>query len=93
MTFPRLLRAILGALLVVTLANVAPQQAAADAELLDVDVTSLATPVLNLADPAQVISLSGTLTNTSTLPVSNPTVQLWHYSQPIRSLEQLRALE
>lgn len=93
MTFRRLLSALIGALLVFTLSTLAPKPASADGDQLDISLTTLTPPVLNLDDPAQVISLSGTLTNTSTLPISNPVVHFWRLAQPIRSLEQLHALE
>lgn len=80
---------MLAALLVALVAVTTPLTASAKQEYLDVRITSVSTPVLDLSDPDQVIELKGTLTNTSTVPISYLVVHFWRDASEIRSTEQL----
>lgn len=88
----RLTRALLAALLIAVGITSAPSPARADGDHLDVRITSVSTPVLDLSDAGKVIELKGTLTNTSTTTVTKAVVHFWRLPTPIRTAEQLRTL-
>lgn len=87
-----MLRALLVSLLVVTGSVVSAPWAAAEGSQLQVGVTSLSSPVLQLDDPEQLVVVKGSVTNTSTTPIGNPVVHLWRLSEPIRSTQRLTAV-
>ena len=92
MILRRLTRALLAALLVVIGISWSPSAAQADGASLDVRVTSVSTPVLDLADPGQLIELHGTITNTSATAISKAVVHFWRLPTPITTSGQLKAL-
>ncbi|HHT13300.1 MAG TPA: hypothetical protein GX013_09080, partial [Propionibacterium sp.] len=65
----RLLRALLAAVLLAVGVVAVPGTAHARTEYLDVEITSISNPTLNLSDPDQVIEIRGRLTNVSTTPI------------------------
>lgn len=85
----RFARALLVAALLALAVVVAPRPAAAAADYLEVELTSVSTPTLDLADPAQVVELSGTLTNVSTVPITYVNVHFWRLSTPQATPTQL----
>lgn len=85
----RFARALVVAALLALAAVVAPQPAVAASEYLDVQLTSVSTPTLDLADPAQVVELKGTLTNVSTVPIRYVNVHFWRLSTPQSTTAQL----
>lgn len=85
----RFARALVVAALLALAAVVAPQPAVAASEYLDVQLTSVSTPTLDLADPAQVVELRGTLTNVSTVPIRYVNVHFWRLSTPQSTSAQL----
>ncbi|MHA6513554.1 DUF6049 family protein [Tessaracoccus sp. Z1128] len=85
----RFARALLvGALLALAMA-LTPRPAEAASGYLDVQLTSVSTPTLDLADDAQVVEVTGTLTNVSTVPIRYVNVHFWRLSTPITSPGQL----
>ena len=89
----RMLCALVAALLFVAGAVFAPPTASADDHYLDVEITSVSTPVLDFSNPDQVVELRGTLTNTSTTTITDAIVHFWRLPVAIRSTEQLAELE
>ncbi|MFT3888239.1 MAG: DUF6049 family protein [Arachnia sp.] len=86
----RLLRPVLAALLLVVGVLAAPTTAAADGvDPLAVTITSISTPTIDLTDPDQVIRISGTVTNVSTVRVRYAAVHFWRSPQPIYGAAQL----
>ena len=86
----RLLRVMFAALLLVAGGVVAPLPAAADrGDVLDVDITGISTPTIDLGDPDQVIDISGTVTNVSTVSVRYAAAHFWRSPRPLRSPEAL----
>ncbi len=86
----RFARALLvAALLALAVVIVDPRPAAAATDYLEVELTSVSTPTLDLADPAQVVELSGTLTNVSTVPIRYVNVHFWRLSTPQTTTTQL----
>ena len=85
----RLLRALMAALLLVAGLVGAPGTAAADGDYLDVDITGISTPTIDLGNPDQVIDISGTVTNVSTVSVRYAAVHFWRSPRPLRSREAL----
>ncbi|NHB84851.1 hypothetical protein G7085_10235 [Tessaracoccus sp. HDW20] len=89
----RLLRALMAALLVAVGLVAPPRSASADpGSPLEVRIGAVSTPVLNFSDPAQVVQISGTLTNTSTTRLTDLVVHFWRLPVPITSTKQLDAL-
>ncbi|MDO5676918.1 MAG: DUF6049 family protein [Propionibacteriaceae bacterium] len=88
----RMLRALLAAVLLAAGVLTVPSVAQARTDYLDVEITSISTPAINLADPGQVIELHGTLTNVSTTPIRYVNVHFWRAPVPITSQEQLLSL-
>lgn len=81
-----LLRVMLAALLLLVGVVAAPSPASADVgDYLDVDITAVSTPTLDLGNPQQVIDISGTVTNTSTVSVRYAAVHFWRSPQPLAS--------
>ena len=86
----RLLRVMFAALLLVAGVVVAPLPAAADrGDVLDVDITGISTPTIDLGDPDQVIDISGTVTNVSTVSVRYAAAHFWRSPRPLLSPEAL----
>ncbi|SHI43617.1 hypothetical protein SAMN02745244_00336 [Tessaracoccus bendigoensis DSM 12906] len=92
MNLRRLIGALSAALLIVVVITVPAKTASADVSALDVRIDSVSTPVLDFSDPTQLVELKGTVTNTSTTPVTEAVVHFWRLPTPIRSAEQLREL-
>lgn len=88
----RLLRALLAAVLLAAGVTSIPGTAHAQTDFLDVEITSISTPTLNLADPDQVIELEGRLTNVSTTPIRYVNVHFWRAPVAITSPEELTAI-
>ena len=88
-----MLRALMAALVLVVGFLVVPTTASAEADYLDVRITAVSTPVLNLSDPQQVVELKGTITNTSTVAIEGAVVHFWRLPTPIRSEARLDELE
>lgn len=89
----RTLRALLAALLLALCIIVTPGTAAAEGpEYIDVEITSVSSPTLDVSDPDQVVELSGTLTNTSTVPVTWLEVEFWRLTSPISTPSALTDL-
>ena len=81
-----MLRVMLAALLLGVGVVAAPLTASAnDGDYLDVDITAISTPTLDLGDREQVIDISGTVTNTSTVSVRYAAVHFWRSPQPLAS--------
>ena len=86
----RFARALLvAALLALAVVVVDPRPASAATDYLKVELTGVSTPTLDLADPAQVVELSGTLTNVSTVPIRYVNVHFWRLSTPQTTTTQL----
>lgn len=85
----RLVRALLLTALLAVTGLALPRPAAAATEYLDVQLTGLSTPTLNLAAPTQVVELTGTLTNVSTVPVRYVNVHFWRLNLPLTTPAQL----
>lgn len=88
----RFARALLVTALLALAAVAVPRPAVAASDYLDVQLTSVSTPTLDLADPAQVVELTGTLTNVSTVPIRYVNVHFWRLSTPITSSRQLASV-
>lgn len=89
----RTLRALLGALLLVSLTLVAaPGRAETRTVRVKVDIESVSTPVIDRAKPHQSIQIRGTLTNTSTSPLKAVTAHFWRVREPMRTPERLAVL-
>lgn len=79
-----LLRAALAALLVTAGTLLTPATAQAETGgLLDVTITDISRPLLDLAEPDAVVQLSGTLINTSASRISYVNVHFWRSQDPI----------
>ncbi|GAB3810920.1 hypothetical protein GCM10028820_01280 [Tessaracoccus terricola] len=86
------LRALLAALLVlVASVAVAPTARAEDGLTIDVTITDVSTPVLDLSDPEQVVEISGTIINTSATRVRYVAINFWQSSDPITTDDELAA--
>ena len=86
------LRALIAALLAAAaILAWAPSARADDGGLIDVSITSISTPVLDLAAPDQVVELAGTLVNTSSTRVRFVAVNFWQSSEAITTHEALAA--
>lgn len=86
------LRALLAALLAVVAVGVlAPAAHADNGLLIDVSLTSVSTPILDLSDPDQVVELGGTLVNTSSTRIRFVAVNFWQSSDPITTPDALAA--
>lgn len=86
------LRTLLAALLVlVASVALAPGAAAEDGLTIDVTITDVSNPVLDLEDPDQVVEISGTIINTSATRVRYVAVNFWQSSDPITTSEALAA--
>ncbi len=82
----RLLRAALAAaLFTVTLVSASARPALAAGEYLDVTISSVSTATIDLTDPDQVITLKGTVTNVSTVPIRFANVHFWRSPTPLAS--------
>lgn len=88
----RLLRALLAAVLLAVGVASLPGTAQAQSDYLDVEITSISTPTLNLSDPDQVIELKGSLTNVSTTPIRYVNVHFWRAPVAITTPGELTAL-
>lgn len=84
----RLLRALLAATLLALGVVATPGAAQAATDYLDVEITSISTPTLNLDDPEQEVVLEGRLTNISTTPIRYVNVHFWRSPEPIETLEE-----
>ncbi len=87
----RWVRALLVATLLAVTGLALPRTAAAAGDLLEVELTAVSTPTLNLSDPTQVVELSGTLTNVSTEPIRYVNVHFWRLSTALTTPAQLDA--
>lgn len=88
----RLLRALLAAVLLAVGVVAVPGQAHAQTDLLDVEITSISTPTLDLSNPDQVVEIEGRLTNVSTTPIRYVNVHFWRAPVPITSPRELTAI-
>lgn len=88
-----LLRALVAlALLIPLITMTAPTAHADEPQLIEVTITGISSPVIDLSDPDQVIELTGTFTNTSVTPVSFTAVNFWRSKEPIRTEDELAAV-
>lgn len=87
----RLVRALAVAAVLAITGLALPQPAVAAGDYLDVRITEVSTPVLDLSDPEQIVELSGTLTNVSTEPIRYLNVHFWRLDQPITTPSRLDA--
>lgn len=86
------LRAVLAGLLVMLALGALAPQARAEAGLaIDVTITRVPQPVLDLTDPEQVVEFGGTIINTSATRVRYVSVNFWQANDPITSREELDA--
>lgn len=79
------------ALFAVAIITGAPRPAEAAADYLDVAITSLSTPTLDLSNPDQVLTLSGTITNVSTVSIRYANVHFWRSPAPLTDATSLSA--
>ncbi|MFD0865080.1 hypothetical protein ACFQ06_04555, partial [Tessaracoccus lubricantis] len=87
----RLLRALLAAMLLALGLVGTPSTAEAVTDYLDVEITSISTPTLDLGNPEQVVEIQGRLTNVSTTPIRYVNVHFWRAPVAILSPEELTA--
>ncbi|WP_255436508.1 DUF6049 family protein [Tessaracoccus sp. MC1756] len=88
----RLLRALLAAMLLAMGLVGTPSTANAASEYLDVEITSISTPTLNLDNPEQVVEIQGRLTNVSTTPIRYVNVHFWRAPVPILTTDELTSI-
>lgn len=89
---PRLLRVMLAvALFTVALVTASVRPAEALGEYLDVTISSISTPTIDLADADEVITIHGTVTNVSTVPIRFANVHFWRSPTPLTSSDALTA--
>lgn len=89
----RVLRAGLATLLLALAVLAVPPAALAQGDdYIDVQIQAVSTPVIDVTDAGQVVEITGTITNTSTIEVSWLSVDLWRLPDPIRSGSRLRDL-
>lgn len=81
----RFMRALMVAALLALAGIAMPTPAAAAGDYLQVEITGVSTPVLELDNPDQIVELTGTLTNTSTSPIRYVNVHFWRLDEPITS--------
>ena len=89
----RTLRALLAALLLALAVVASPRPAAAEGpEYIDTVINSISAPTIDVTNPSQVVELQGTLTNTSTVPITWLEVDIWRMANPITSPSRLNNL-
>ena len=88
-----MLRAMLTAALLAAVLFTLPRAAHADDIAVDLDITSVSATRLDLGNPEQVITITGTLTNVSTTPLPGARVHFWRLPTPISSPERLASVE
>lgn len=86
------LRVVLAVLLVLSLANFAVPSHAQDPLEVDIEITSVSQPVIDVSKPDQVITISGTLTNTSDQELRWVGAHIWRSEDPIETPEELAAV-
>ena len=87
------LRALVALAVLIPVLMLTPTTARADGpDLVDVTITAISTPVLDLSKPEQMVELSGTITNTSTSRISYTTVEFWKSTTPLTTVDELNKM-
>lgn len=87
-----MLRVLLAVALFVTAGiTLTPRPAAAAGSYLDVSITQVSTPTLDLSDPEARVSISGTVTNVSTQPIRYSVVHFWRSPRPLTTQAEVAA--